>query len=55
MSTMGPAQSVQAVSGSAPAENKKEEKKEELKEVEADVDMGGLFGEEYWVNIDSFS
>jgi large subunit ribosomal protein LP2 len=48
MASMGPVQ----VAAGAPAagakavESKKEEKKEE-KEPEADVDMGGLFGDEY--------
>ena len=35
-----------AATEAAPAEAKKEEKKEEE---EADVDMGGLFGDDYWV------
>jgi len=35
--------------GGAPAGAKVEEKKEEKpKEEEADVDMGGLFGDDYW-------
>lgn len=36
-----------ATGGAAPA---KAEKVEEKKEEEADVDMGGLFGEEYWAH-----
>lgn len=45
-----------AVHVAAPTEHKggapaKEEKKEEKKEEEADVDMGGLFGDEYWAYV----
>ena len=34
--------------GAAPAKAAAAEKKEEKKEEEADVDMGGLFGDDYW-------
>lgn len=49
MASMGPVQVAAAgapAAGAKVAESKKEEKKEE-KEPEADVDMGGLFGDEY--------
>ena len=44
------AKNAPAATQKAPADKgpaKKEEKKEEVKEEAADVDMGGLFGEEY--------
>ena len=46
MSAMGPVQGATASAGK-PAEAKKEEKEEKKEEPEADVDMGGLFGDEY--------
>ena len=46
LSSMGPVASAPAGSAGKPVEAKAEEKKEE-KEPEADVDMGGLFGDEY--------
>jgi large subunit ribosomal protein LP2 len=48
MASMGPVQVAAGApaAGAKAAESKKEEKKEE-KEPEADVDMGGLFGDEY--------
>ena len=46
MASVGPV-AAPAAKTAAKAGEKKEAKKEEKKEEEADVDMGGLFGEEY--------
>lgn len=43
---MGPV-AAPAAGGAAPAQSKKVEE-EKPKEEEADVDMGGLFGDDYW-------
>ena len=44
----GPAPAAGGAAGpAAAAEDKKEDKKEEKEEEEADMDMGGLFGDDY--------